>query len=114
MKKNKEKKEKTQEAMIATAEAVVTEKKEKKAKEAKEEKKGELLEVVTEVVIQKTLKYKYPKGMIDLQKRKSFRQQVRNKIERAELMVVRAKGSEQIKEAKEALAKLKEEYLAGE
>lgn len=92
--------------------AAKVEKTEKPAKVKKEKKDN--LEVVREVVVKKVLKYKYPKGLLEPQKRKSYRQKVRNTIEKAELRVVRAKGSKDIKEAEEALAVLKEKYLAND
>lgn len=86
--------------------------KEKSQGKVKKVKDKDNLEVVKEVIVKKVLKYKYPKGLLDPQKRKSYRQKVRNNIERAELRVVRAKGSKEIKEAKEALVQLKEKYLS--
>lgn len=97
--------------------------KEKKTKAAKIAKKEQVdivdkargqkkLEVVNQVIIKKTLKYKYPKGLLEPQARKSYRQRARNLLERAELRVIRAKGSEEKTLAKENLAKLKEKYLS--
>ena len=86
----------------------------KTEKPAKVKKDKNNLEVVREVVVKKVLKYKYPKGLLEPQKRKSYRQKVRNTIEKAELRVIRAKGSKEAGEAKEALAVLKEKYLAND
>ena len=90
----------------------------KEQKEVKEVKQPENakekmeLEVVKEVMVRKELRYKYPKGMIDTVQRKSYRQKVRNKIEKAEF---RASGGEDAKElrlAKKELKELQEKYLA--
>lgn len=93
----------------------------KEQKEVKEVKQPENakekmeLEVVKEVMVRKELRYKYPKGMIDTVQRKSYRQKVRNKIEKAELRVFRASGGEDAEElrlAKKELKELQEKYLA--
>lgn len=99
------------EAIKETKKQEVKEVKTEKPAKAKKEKEDNL-DVVREVIVKKVLKYKYPKGLLEPQKRKSYRQKVRNTIEKAELKVIRAKGSKEVKEAKEALAVLKEKYLA--
>lgn len=90
-------------------------KKEEQIKETKSAKEQMELEVVKEVVVRKELRYKYPKGMIDTVKRKSYRQKVRNQIEKAELKVFRASGGDDAKELRRAQKELKglqEKYLA--
>jgi len=56
------------------------------------------------VVSRRELKYIYPKGMTDPLKRKSFRQKIRNRINRLELQVSKLRG-EARKEKKGELAK---------
>lgn len=98
------------ETKVKTEKAVKESKKnEKTAKEQME------LEVVKEVVVRKELRYKYPRGMIDTVARKSYRQKVRNKIEKAELKVFRLSGGDnprELKRAQKELKELQEQYLA--
>ena len=103
-------KEVKNEAKVKKAKKVEVTAKEQTKKVEKKEKAE--LEVVNEVIIKKTLKYKYPKGLLEPQKRKSYRQKARNILEKAELRVIHAKGSEEVKKAKEALAELKSQYLS--
>ena len=61
------------------------------------------------VVINRELKYIYPKGMISTTERKAFRQKVRKKLERMEAKLAKLKGKERVAQ-KELIAEHKKEF----
>ena len=61
-------------------------------------------------IMNKDLKYQYPKGMIDSLERKGFRQMVRNAIRRMERQVTKLKGTDR-KNKKAEIEAYMEKYL---
>jgi len=66
--------------------------------------------VLTETIVNRTIKYAYPKTVTDTLSKKSWRQKVRNKLKTLTLDIVDAKGSE-LKAAKQALKEYQDEVL---
>ena len=63
------------------------------------------------VIINRVLKYKYPKGCTDTLLRKAFRQRVRGKIQKLEAKISKLRG-EPRKTLKETLAKYEATVLS--
>ena len=85
----------------------------KKVDKAKDVKKTTKDAVTQKVISHRELKYKYPKGMINTLKRKSFRQQVRNKLRKFERDIAKAKGQDKVTLKKEFQAYYQETILNG-